>query len=240
MKLAVVTMARDAEVWLRQTLPVWEQISDGIIALDDHSTDNTRQMLREAGALIVESPQEEPAWGREAAPRAALFDAFHKSDYDFGLWLDADMIPARDPRPLLHEAITGVSFALYDLWSPSHYREDGYWFGHRYPRTWLIRRPVPRFQADWNERWMHCGHFPKNLVGGRIVRAPLDYSLLHYAYSSPELRARKLAAYRGVSAALDDHERAHAESIGDDAPCLKPLPFAPVWPLEFSSEPVLV
>jgi hypothetical protein len=78
----------------------------------------------------------------------------------------------------------------------------------------------------WNERGVHCGHFPANLLSRRIVYAPSDYSLLHLAYSTPELREAKHAQYMTVAEQLSDFERAHASSILFE-PTLARLPFTP-------------
>lgn len=237
--LAVLTMVRNESSKLAQTLPVWSDFADGIIAIDDNSTDDTRAMLERAGADVYANPSDDPAWGNESGPRRLLFDKFHRSDYDYGFWLDADMIPGRNPRPLIEGGwVNGVLFRLFDLWSPTEYREDDFWFGHRYPRTWIIHRPPERLQADWSDRGIHCGHLPRNLALTRPIFAPIEYSLLHYAYSTPELREAKMAQYRSKSDILTEHERLHAESIGDKRPCKKPLPFVPQWPLDFSLAPV--
>jgi hypothetical protein len=144
-------------------------------------------------------------------------------------------VTARDPRPLMDGTCSGWAFPLFDVWGEKDgrllYRHDNFWRGHEHPRVWMIRRPV---QSDyvWNARGLHCGHLPSNLHFSRgIGIAPLDFSLLHFAYSDPFLRAEKHAQYLAKADILSLNERAHAASIADPHPNLYPVPFTPDYTL---------
>ena len=248
--LYTVTMVRnEADRFLRSALGVWSLFSDAIIALDDHSDDATPELLSDNPKVIwAESDSPVFAWGAESGPRQKLWKlAWHASKPgDWLFWLDADMIPSRNPRDFLgHSSATAWNFRLYDLWHVDRwsrllYRSDGFWRGHLHPRTWLIRRPdaEPSDGWQWSDRGIHCGHFPLNLRADVIGVATVDYSILHYAYSSTDLRVAKHDQYLATAKLLTDSERQHAASIMDPNPNLVPLPFTPDYRL-LANTPVL-
>jgi hypothetical protein len=68
-----------------------------------------------------------------------------------------------------------------------------------------------------------------------VIFAPPDFGLLHYAYSSPELRREKHRRYMDAASNLLPEEFRHAESILDLRPRLRPLPFLPRHSLKIGS-----
>lgn len=235
MNLTIACMARNEihRFWPK-VLEVWNDFADSIIVLDDNSTDETAHTARDEGAyLIPHAAQSAKAWGKEAPKRKLLFEACWErvevGDYIF--FLDADMIPARCPRAFMDDLGETFAFSLYDLWEPKRYRDDSYWKGHFHPRPWMIKRTEEEGPWEWNERGIHCGHFPLNLRLSKIRYAPDDFSILHYAYVTPELRAAKHEQYMSVRRQLTDFEWAHAESILKPDPTLKDLPFEPEYSL---------
>jgi len=224
----------EADRWLPSALDAWAQFADEIVALNDGSTDDTAQLLYDAGAQVHTTLDTGTyAWGAEVASRQFLFEQAVASGCDYLFWLDADMVPLDDPRPLLFGDIDGVYFNLYDLWSlqPLRYRSDRFWQGHRHLRLWLIRNPGPNRTYHWNERGIHCGHLPLNLDISRSVGAPMSHGLLHYAYATPEMREKKLQQYIAQQEQLTESELLHALSITDTEPTLEHLTYEPRWPL---------
>jgi glycosyltransferase involved in cell wall biosynthesis len=240
-RLIVAALVRnEADRFWRSALNAWATFADDIVVLDDGSTDDT-VLCAEQWSGFVFDRSTDAAWGNEAPARAELWERACQiarvGDYIF--ILDADMVPARDPRPLLAAEPDAIAFPLYDLWSPNEYRCDGFWQGHTAPRTWCFRvPPVPADGWQWNARGVHCGHAPTNLSFGRVVYAPTDFSLLHYAYSSPALRTAKHAQYLSIADQLSPFERAHAESILDPDPLLSPLSFTPQYTLKLENSDV--
>lgn len=235
--LTVAAMVRnEADRFLRSALVAWNSFADDIVILDDGSTDDTAQICKDAGAYVVDAEMDEVAWGREALTRAKLFNLAIDRGTDYIFFLDADMVPARDPRRLMDTDADAVAFVLYDLWAKEdsrlYFRNDNFWQGHLSPRVWMIRRPeIPEKGWSWNDRGIHCGHLPLNLRSSRIASAPLDYGLLHYAYLTPALRAEKASQYLSVRSQLTSHEAAHAASIEDPHPQVSPLAFTPEYEL---------
>lgn len=233
--LTVLTMVRnEADRLLPEMLREWGKFADQIAALDNFSDDNTRSILESAGCVVQTGPRTEDnasAWGRESTARQHLWDIGCNLDTDWLLILDADMIPLRDPRPLLHEKADAVSFRLYDLWStdPLTFRHDKYWYAHHVLRVWAVRNPGPNFEAIWSQRGIHCGHLPAGLPLQKVVAAPEDHSLLHYAYAWPDWRESKAAAYKTQYHQMSGIEIAHADSILDPEPATLKLPYEPEY-----------
>ena len=178
MEIITATVVKDeCERYLPSCLDCWSDFSDKIVLLDDGSTDGTKELC--AGYEKVEwfnLPDILDLWGHEAPHRAALFNKAMGSGQagDVVFWLDADMVPARDPRELFEiESVTQWAFPLYDLWgtdvnSRLRFRTDTYWHGHVNPRIWAIR--IPRtfdpISLEWsNPRGIHSGQsHPHSLV----------------------------------------------------------------------------
>lgn len=242
MSICVVTMVRnEADRYLGSALAAWRAFADEIIALDDSSTDSTHDMLAAAGARIVPG-FDEAAWGVEWPARARLWDAALTSRCDWLLWLDADMVPAADPRDLEARDVDAIAYRLYDLWREDEhgrlwYRADGHWQAHNAPRIWQIRRPAAQ-AWDWNQRGLHCGHLPLNYRPARTLVAPIEYSLLHYGYVEALDKQAKRHAYCSRAQTLTPQEYAHADSITDDAYVAFTLPMEPAWPLTHASAAV--
>lgn len=239
-RLIVACLARnEASRFLPSALKAWSSFASEIVLLDDNSDDATPEIAITAGASVYFINSELPMWGREASARAKLWECalLHAEPGDYVFILDADMTPACDPRPLLASSPDAVAFVLYDLWSPDAYRTDSYWRGHLVPRVWIAKVPhAPTGGWKWSERGVHTGHFPENLAFERIVTAPADMGLLHFAYASPELRARKHFQYARIAEQLSEAEWAHADSILAE-PTLAPLPFIPQYTLQLEKTP---
>ena len=233
--ICVAAMVKDeASNYLPSALDAWREFSDHIIVLDDQSTDGTADLCREAGCYVL-SWTGSPAWGHETPPRRHLWEAAVQSGHDWIFVLDADMVPAKDPRELLLGGIDGVGFTLFDLWDDHSYRSDFYWRGHEVSRLWLVRNPRTTGNQTWTGRGIHSGHLPQNLRLERILQAPREYSLLHYAYATADDREKKIKQYMARGHQLTLHEWAHAASITSEEPSLLPLDIDISWPLTKSS-----
>lgn len=232
MTTAICSLIRNEKNrFLEQILPIWSSLSDILILLDDGSDDGTSEVLEayEGEKLLRRRASMSEAWGSESEARQELWSMAQSSNIDWLFFLDADMIPAADPRSFFSEGVDGVSFWLYDLWStkPLRYRFDGQWQGHNWPRVWAVRNPKGDFKAEWNSRGVHCGHLPTNLKLEIVVTPPPPAgALLHYAYSTEELRLRKWHQYQTVKHQLTPPEAAHADSIVGKA-WIRSLDFQP-------------
>lgn len=233
----------EAGRYLGSALRQWSLFADGIAVLDN-GFDQTLDLVREHFSEIHYDRWTEPVWGQESAPRARLWEMALEMDGDWVLVLDADMVPAKDPRKILRYApdfVEGVTFNLYDLWDETEqngrfcplYRTDGYWKAHENWRLWMVRRPSrpPAEGWLWSGREIHSGHFPGNLRIHNSIYAPADHGLLHFSYLDDEDKKRKWEQYSKVSDQLSERELRHAGSIMDPNPELARLPFEPEYRL---------
>lgn len=211
MKLTVACLTRNAaEGYAPSAISAFRDFADDVAILEDKDGE---------------------MWGSESEWRKRLWDMALDTNPDWIMILDDDMIPLKDPRPLMREGIDAVAFTLYDLWgaNPLVYRADQFWQAHRSPRVWAVRAPRDEFRADWNHRGIHTGHFPANLPIQRAILAPNDYSLLHFAYLTHEQRVSKHWQYLSKQDQLAPAELAHAESIISANPNTVKLPHEPTW-----------
>jgi glycosyltransferase involved in cell wall biosynthesis len=239
-KLIVAALVKnEASKYWKSALSAWSEFADAIVVLDDNSSDETAEIAWECEkATVFGRYGEKDAWGAEAAARQQLWEHANEvaevGDYIFVL--DADMVPAGDPRELTELGADTVYFALYDLWGRDErerllYRDDAFWCAHNRPRAWMVRKPRD-FKADWPTRGIHCGHLPSNWEPKAPLFAPPSHSLLHFAYADEVDRLVKAAQYLDLGDKLLPSEASHAYSILDAKPRLKPLLKKPRWQLE--------
>ena len=233
MNLVVATVVRnEADRYLRSALECWSDFADTIVVLDDNSTDGTREVCWEAGPEVQvrgRSHFAKPMWGDESTARAELYNAVLRCYPDWVMWLDADMVPSRNPRPFM-EGCEGLAFRLYDLWEPRRYRCDSYWQAHAKHHPWAVNAECLPLKARYLDRGLHCGHLPLNTSVESYRGLNEEHCvLLHYGYMDAQDREDKAVAYL-EQPDLHPVERAHALSI-TRKPELKMLPVEPEYEL---------
>ena len=193
MAVRIATIVKDeAHRYWESALNAWATFADDIVVFDDDSTDETKQIAEDAGCDVFTLLDHTDMWGNETPHRAALFTyAMGKSDPgDIVFWLDADMVPARDPRKFFDVSVDGYAFNLYDLWGKDttrlRYRSDDWWRGHDHARVWALRVPDGFKSTDykWGGRGIHSGHIPASYFTQdfKSMALPKDMGLLHYGY----------------------------------------------------------
>ena len=246
MAVRIATIVKDeAHRYWGSALEKWATFADDIIVFDDDSTDETKEMAEDASCDVFTLFDNTDMWGNETPHRAALFAyAMGKSDPgDIVFWLDADMVPARDPSKFFDVAVDGYSFYLYDLWGQDstglRYRSDAWWRGHDFARVWALRVPDGFKSTDypWGTRGIHAGHIPESYFTPdfQSMVLPKDMGLLHYGYYTGQDRIDRHDRYLGVRHKLTESELKHASTILDPEPKLIRLPFNP--DLELEREP---
>jgi len=244
MSVRIATIVKDeAHRYWGSALDAWATFADDVVVFDDGSTDETKEMAEDAGCDVFTLFDNKDMWGNEAPHRAALFAyAMGKSDPgDIVFWLDADMVPAKDPRKFFDvNGVNSFSFYLYDLWGQDstglRYRSDAWWRGHDYPRVWALRVPDGFSSVDykWGTRGIHSGHIPESYFQQDLKNMvlPRDMGLLHYGYYTEQDRGDRHERYLSVRNKLTEPELEHACTILDDTPNLVRLPFKPEIELE--------
>lgn len=198
-RLLALLQERDAIRHLPEWLANVAPHVDGIVALDDGSTDGSAELLERSPEVVelIRVPADRPHWD-EVGNHRRLVAAALDHDADWLLALDADERVERDFRDRAERVIrrgrmlglSAYSLRLCDLWgSPDRFRTDGVWGGKRVARLFRARpdhafdtRPLHAFKAPDQGR-----------VLGRWPRA--DLRIYHLGMLRPDDRAARRMRY---------------------------------------------
>lgn len=203
-KIGCVMQLRNEERYLEGCLAHLREHVDGIIALDDGSTDATREILeREPSLLAVlhHSARGEHVW-RERDNKRQLLQRARELDLDWVLCCDAD---ERYERTFLEnlKAIAGsfppdqlvcIWVTLRELWnSPRQYRVDGIWGRKKRARFFRLPRVIT-FNDDQD---LHGQWYPdQTRKNGRMLR--IGHALYHLKSIHRDDRERRSAFYNRI------------------------------------------
>lgn len=210
--------------WLREV----EGFADGIVVLDDDSTDETRSILAKSSKIrILERAPENMFRTNEIWLRKRLWSLlnsaasiWHKMGHPvWFLLLDADEFMEEKFKRDLPSLMLAPAYQWYGLkfahfWrSREHYRIDKKWAPSFGPR---MVRYNPGFKPKWRETPLHCGSLPLNITQSKGKNA--EYFIKHYGYVlSPEMKHQRYTK-------LDPHGKycpqSHYDSILDPDPKL--------------------
>ena len=199
MRLIATTMIRDEREHLPAMLRNVGAQVDGIVALDDGSTDGSGTIL-EASPHVLEvlrNPPDRAAYDEPAGHRRLVAAALaHGAECI--LSIDADERLERDFRPRAERVIRrgrALGFSAYalrlrELWdAPDRYRADGIWGAKRVARLFRAR-------ADhrFDERPLHAAKAP---LQGKVLGAfpPADLVVYHLRMIRPEDRIARRDRY---------------------------------------------
>lgn len=188
---------------------------DGILALDDGSTDGSGEFAQQQPSVLelIRLPAREPHVWDEPRNRRLLVQAAWRHGADWLVVVDADERLERGFRQRASDAVKRAEqdgvFALRmtcrELWDdPGCFRSDGIWGGKHPVRLFKVRRdhafddsPLHGFWAPLNSQ-----------VRGDYVRSDLIF--YHLAMLTPERREARRAKYARL-----DPQRQH-QTIGYD------------------------
>jgi hypothetical protein len=188
----------------RELLPGWmrnvgPQV-DGIVALDDGSTDGTGEWLatREEVVELIRVSPDRPIWD-EVANHKRLIEAACRHGAEWLVCVDADERLERGFRPRAEAVIRRGSrlgldayhLRLRDLWdSREHYRVDGIWATKRVGRLFRVRADV-----ELDDRALHSAKAPLDArrVGWSLPVAAIE--LYHLGMLTPAQRSARREKY---------------------------------------------
>lgn len=196
--LAFRDESRSLDAWLDNVVP---QV-DGVVALDDGSTDGSADLVAGHPAvleLIRRPPGDPDAWD-DAANHRLLVEAAWEHAADWLVAVDADERLERQFRPRAEAEIDRadreghIAYYLHvrELWgSPTTWRSDGPWGAKRSARLFRSRR-----DHVFHEQRLHCHWAP---LQGRTAAGDFpqaDLVLYHLRMIHPEARAARRDRYR--------------------------------------------
>lgn len=226
MNLRITTLAKnESDRFLSQLLPIWRQLGEVWCMIDgtSHDVEATIELCEAHGCAHTVYKD---GWTHGESPmRQAQFD-WVRPGAEWVVHLDADHCPAGDFRPHLHGK--RVKFYVFDMWNASQYRSDRWW---RVRPWWeAVNLSDSDLEWTWTGRHLHGGHLPSNV--NKLVPAyevPRECGLLHFGYSTPELRSEHHRFYMDRSEHLSKSQLFHADTIISPNPRLKDLDFEPEW-----------
>ncbi|NPV29187.1 MAG: glycosyltransferase [Firmicutes bacterium] len=199
--LAMV-VRNEADRYLRIVLNQAKHIVDEAVIIDDCSTDDTPDLIRET--IKDDIPlrlicNKEPLFeNNESRLRQVLWEETIKSRPDWILCLDADELfedkAVNTLRQMVNqEEFDYFSFRIYDFWDERHYREEPLWSAHlRY--YILLVRYQPNFNYTWSQNSLYCGRFPSNIALLPGIQSQLR--LKHLGWMNPRDRLVKYLRYK--------------------------------------------
>ncbi len=189
---------KNEEAWLRDVLDSMARIADGIVILDDGSTDRTPEICRSHPAVVQYVHQIE-ATIDEVRDKNRLLKMAMKENPDWILCMDGDEIFEQSAPERILEAIrtcppdvSVLDIEFLYMWDDmEHYRVDGIYrriFHHRLFRVVGQDREALSFAPTAHGGNFHCESVPPNIVGRSME---IDVKVLHLGYMPREVRVRK-------------------------------------------------
>jgi glycosyltransferase involved in cell wall biosynthesis len=172
---------------------------DGIVALDDGSTDGTPDLLASHAAVLelIRRPADRPDWD-EVGNHRALVAASLRHGAEWLLCIDADERVERDFRARAQRVVargrrlgySAYAVRLRELWDdPRHYRVDGIW-----GRKMIARFFRARADHEFDPALIHGSKAPmQGKVRGFFPGA--DLTLYHLGMLRPEDRETRRRRY---------------------------------------------
>jgi glycosyltransferase involved in cell wall biosynthesis len=180
-KISVVIICKDEEEEIGRTLQSLGGLTDDIVVLDNGSTDNTKNIVRDLGARLVEESWEGFGKTKNKATRFAKYDWILNLDADESI--DAELKNSLLNLPLQNaDEVFEIKFKNF---FGDTYLRFGEWGRDRHIRLFN------REKVNWNEAIVHEGLiFPP---GVRIEK--LKGFVLHYTVKNRAELAGKMLRY---------------------------------------------
>ena len=207
---------------------------DGVVALDDGSSDGSAELLdaRPEVLELLRVPADRPAWD-EPGNHARLVRAALSHGADWLVALDADErlerdFRARAERVIRRGGLLGLSayaLRLHELWdSPDRFRADGIW-----RHKWIARLFRARADRPLDMRPLHARKTPLSRRGtvGRVAHA--DLRVYHLRMIDPGDRTERRERYERLDPDRLWQPGGYAYLTDETGVELRPIPAARGW-----------
>ncbi|HEY8391953.1 MAG TPA: glycosyltransferase family 2 protein [Capillibacterium sp.] len=223
--LAMMVVRNEAGRYLQPVLNRLSSCVDGIVVLDDASTDRTPELCLAHVKVIRFERLTTPLFAQdEARLRQRLWEMTVELDPAWILALDADELLEIEitrvlPALCVQNRYELVTFPVYHFWGDlRHYRVDAWWHPER-ARTACLYRYQKNRTYRWAPRLLHCGRFPQEAY--RSPRLDSTVRLLHLGYANPGEHQAKYRRYLDLDPQGRFCPLSHYRSILDPRPTLK-------------------
>jgi hypothetical protein len=227
--LAVRNGVRHLPGWLRNVAPH----VDGVVALDDGSSDGSAELLEQSDAVLetLRVPPDRPDWD-EMGNHRALVAAALRQGAEWVVCVDVDERLERDFRQRAERAIgrgrllgySAYAVRIRELWDdPAQYRVDGIWGRKKHARLFRLRA-----DHEFDTARLHGIKAPLQ-ARGRHGFPLADLNVYHLGMLRPEDRIARRRRYE-----LADPDR-RWQSIGyeyltdETGLVLRPIPERRSW-----------
>lgn len=193
-KLACLLPVRNGQDEIPGYLDSVRRFADGVLALDDGSTDSTAALLGSADGVELihsEPPRSSYAGWDDRRNRQTLLDAARQRGFDWVLYLDADERISADDAPAIRSLVDSAA-------DPDHaygFRVFGMTGGDSFDRAglWVYRLFATTAGGNLPDRRLHLVPVPTSLEPEDWIRTTVR--IQHFGGSTPERRLARAAKY---------------------------------------------
>lgn len=202
-KIIGLLCCRNAMEYLPDYLANLGSKVDGIVALDDGSTDGSLECLRKSSFVleVISKPSVEPhVWDEPGNQNLVIKTALkYKPDWLFAL--DADERVEKNFRLLAELAIDKAERDSFDccdlhtleLWNSfDTFRVDGIWGKKFKARLFRAEPPIDGIQADFHGQWA------ANCFGANYKSLASEIKIYHLAMIDEKKRKERLSRYKAL------------------------------------------
>ena len=186
--------------WIARVIRSIQPLCQKILVLDDHSTDETREICERLGCRVLRSQWPDICEWRDRNLLLVAARTEGATTGDYCLMIDGDEILDPESIPAVQAAIDGnvpcASFHIVYLWDrEDQARVDRWYREFRRPSLFRIIPGDLSFKQSTSGGGFHCSSAPLALLGQQTA---IDARLFHFGYLYKADRIRKYEFYNRI------------------------------------------